>query len=63
MLHGVSVSGKNEVEEVGSCVSISFGIGGIAGDLLKEVLDRPRPFIEYAGQITAITHPKTPAFP
>ena len=44
-------------------VILSFGIGGIAGDLLKEVLDRPRPFIEYAGQITAISHTKTPAFP
>ena len=41
----------------------SFGFSGIAGDVMKEIFDRTRPFIEYADQFTAITHPKTPSFP
>ena len=44
-------------------VLLMFGIAGIGGDVLKEILDRPRPFVEYAGQITAFSDASTPAFP
>ena len=44
-------------------IIFSYGIGGIAGDLLKEVFDRPRPFVEYADQITPLSHPPTPSLP
>jgi undecaprenyl-diphosphatase len=44
-------------------VLLMFGIAGIGGDVLKEILNRPRPFVEYAGQITAFSLASTPAFP
>ena len=44
-------------------IIFSYGIGGITGDLLKEVFDRPRPFVEYADQITPLSHPGTPSMP
>lgn len=44
-------------------IILSYGIGGITGDLLKEVFDRPRPFVEYADQITPLSHPATPSMP
>ena len=44
-------------------IIFSYGIGGIAGDGLKEVFDRPRPFVEYADQITPLSHPPTPSLP
>jgi len=40
-----------------------FGIAGVGGDLLKEVFNRPRPFVEYAGEINSLSKAKTPAFP
>jgi len=36
-------------------ILFSFGLGGIGGDLLKEVFDKARPAVELAGQI-ARTH-------
>jgi membrane-associated phospholipid phosphatase len=44
-------------------VFLMFGVAGIGGDILKEIIDRPRPFVEYAGEITAFSEGKTPAFP
>ena len=44
-------------------IIFSYGIGGITGDVLKEVFDRPRPFVEYADQITPLSHPPTPSLP
>jgi membrane-associated phospholipid phosphatase len=44
-------------------IILSYGIGGITGDVLKEVFDRPRPFVTYADQITALSHPPTPSLP
>jgi membrane-associated phospholipid phosphatase len=41
----------------------SFGLSGIAGDLLKEVLVRPRPATAYAGEILALSDSLTPAIP
>ena len=41
----------------------SFGLSGIAGDLLKEVLARPRPAVTYAGEILALSQSVTPAIP
>jgi membrane-associated phospholipid phosphatase len=44
-------------------IILSYGIGGITGDLMKEVFDRPRPFVEYPDQITALSNPPTPSLP
>jgi len=41
----------------------SFGLSGIAGDLLKEVLSRPRPAVTFANQILALSQSATPAIP
>jgi undecaprenyl-diphosphatase len=44
-------------------VFLMFGFAGIGGDILKEIINRPRPFVEYAGEINALSKAKTPAFP
>jgi len=44
-------------------VLLLFAVAGISGDLLKEIVDRPRPFVEYAGEIIAVSKPGSPAFP
>ena len=44
-------------------VFLMFGLVGIGGDILKEVFNRPRPFVEYAGEISAFSTAETPAFP
>jgi len=44
-------------------VFLMYGIAGLGGDLLKEVFNRPRPFVEYAGEITSFSDAETPAFP
>lgn len=44
-------------------VFLMFGFAGIGGDILKEVFNRPRPFVEYAGEINALSNAETPAFP
>ena len=44
-------------------VFLMFGLAGIGGDILKEIFNRPRPFVELAGEITAFSDAATPAFP
>jgi membrane-associated phospholipid phosphatase len=44
-------------------VFLMFGIAGIGGDILKEIFNRPRPFVEYAGEINAFSDADTLAFP
>lgn len=44
-------------------VFLMFGFAGIGGDILKEIFNRPRPFVEYAGEINALSNAETPAFP
>jgi membrane-associated phospholipid phosphatase len=44
-------------------IIFSYAIGGITGDLMKEVFDRPRPFVEYPDQITSLSQPPTPSLP
>jgi undecaprenyl-diphosphatase len=41
----------------------SFGLSGIAGDLLKEVFSRPRPLATYGSEILALSQSVTPAIP
>jgi len=40
-----------------------FGIAAIGGEVLKEILNRPRPFVEYAGQIHAFSDAATASLP
>ncbi len=44
-------------------VLLTFALAGIGGDVLKEILNRPRPFVEYDGVIHALSNATTPAFP
>jgi len=44
-------------------VLLMFGIAGMGGDLLKEVFNRPRPFVEYAGEINALSTAGMASFP
>ena len=44
-------------------VIFSFVLCGIGGDLLKELLARPRPVVAYAGQLLVLSEAATPAFP
>ncbi|MBN1316471.1 MAG: phosphatase PAP2 family protein [Anaerolineales bacterium] len=41
----------------------SFGLSGIAGDLLKEVFGRPRPIATYGSEILALSQSLTPSIP
>jgi len=41
----------------------SYGLSGIAGDLLKMVLARPRPAAAYGSEILALSRSATPAIP
>lgn len=41
----------------------SFGLSGIAGDLLKMIIARPRPVTTYGGEILALSRSATPALP
>ena len=44
-------------------VFLMFGIVGLGGDLLKEIINRPRPFVQFAGEYIAFSNAGTPAFP
>jgi len=44
-------------------ILISLGISGIAGDLLKEILARPRPIVTYADQIIVFSQSTSPSIP
>ena len=41
----------------------SFGLSGIAGDLLKEAFSRPRPAATFGSEIMALSQSATPALP
>lgn len=41
----------------------SFGLSGIAGDLLKEIFARPRPVVTYGSEILVFSQSITPAIP
>ena len=42
---------------------LSYGVAGISGDLLKQVFNRPRPIITYAGELNFLTGSNSPSFP
>jgi len=44
-------------------VLLMFGFAALGGDVLKRILNRPRPFVTYAGEIIAFSDAGTPAFP
>jgi membrane-associated phospholipid phosphatase len=44
-------------------ILLSFALIGICGDILKEIFDRARPFIEYAGQYQSLSNADSPSFP
>jgi len=44
-------------------VLLSFGIGSVAGDLLKEVFDRGRPIADYANELVGVKKSGSASFP
>ncbi len=42
---------------------LSFAVSSIAGDVLKEIIDRTRPFVQYRGQIHSFSRASSPSFP
>ena len=42
---------------------ISYAVAGISGDILKQVFNRPRPIITYAGELNFLTSSNSPSFP
>jgi undecaprenyl-diphosphatase len=44
-------------------VFLMFALGAIGGDGLKGVFSRPRPFVEYSGEINALSKAASPSFP
>lgn len=44
-------------------VILMFSAAAISGSLLKQVFNRPRPFVTYAGEITALSSAASLAFP
>jgi len=49
----------------GVCLSVllMFGVAAVGADVLKVIFGRPRPFVEYAGELIAFSNAPTPAFP
>jgi undecaprenyl-diphosphatase len=52
-----------EVSRIILLVIFMFSIAGIGGDILKEIIHRPRPFVTYAGELIAFSNAGTSAFP
>ena len=44
-------------------VLLLFGFAGPAGDIMKEIVNRPRPFVEYGLDAYALHISKSPSFP
>jgi membrane-associated phospholipid phosphatase len=44
-------------------VLLLFGVAGPAGDILKEIVNRPRPFVEYGLETYALHVSGSPSFP
>jgi membrane-associated phospholipid phosphatase len=44
-------------------VILMFGVAGPAGDILKEIVNRPRPFVDYGLETYALHISKSPSFP
>jgi membrane-associated phospholipid phosphatase len=52
-----------EAYRIYAVVLLLFGLAGPAGDILKEIVNRPRPFVEYAGEISGLRRVHSPSFP
>jgi membrane-associated phospholipid phosphatase len=63
LLFAFKYEGPRDAYRVSLLVFLMFGFAGIGGDILQQILNRPRPFVEYAGEINALSHAETPAFP
>jgi len=63
LLLSYKYDGLKDAHKIYLLIFLSFGIAGIAGDLLKEIFNRSRPFVTYADAITVLSRSETPAFP
>jgi undecaprenyl-diphosphatase len=63
LLFGFKYEKLRDANRIYLLVFFMFGIAGIGGDILKEIIDRPRPFVEYAGELIAFSTANTPALP
>ena len=44
-------------------IIFSFAIAGVSGDILKEILNRVRPFVEYSDVLSSLSDSDSPSFP
>jgi len=63
LVFALRYEGLRDAYRVYLLVLLMFGFAAIGGSILKEVLKRPRPFVEYAGEINAFSDAQTAAFP
>jgi len=55
--------GLKDVRKVYPLILLSFAFAGISGDLSKGVFGRPRPFVQYAGEIVPVIRPGSGSMP
>ncbi len=63
LLFAFKLPGLRDAYRIYIVVILMFGLAGPAGDILKEIVKRPRPFVEYAGEISGLRNSDSPSFP
>jgi membrane-associated phospholipid phosphatase len=63
LLFAFKFPGLRDAYRIYLLVILLFGLAGPAGDILKEIVRRPRPFVQYAAKAYAVPMSKTPSFP
>jgi undecaprenyl-diphosphatase len=56
-------AGLRDARRIYLAVILLFGVAGPAGDILKEIVGRPRPFVEYGLATYALRPSDSPSFP
>jgi len=63
ILAGLKLDSMKQGNQIFVLILFSFALAGIAGDLLKEVIQRVRPIYEFPNQLTFLTDSQSPSFP
>lgn len=63
LLFAFKFSRLRDAYQIYILVILLFGVAGPAGDILKEIVNRPRPFVEYGLEAYALHISKSPSFP
>ena len=63
IIAGLKLDSMKKGNQIFVLILFSFAVAGIAGDLLKEVIQRVRPLYEFPNQLTFLTNSGSPSFP